>query len=391
MKKKSGNALLLIGMTLFLMSCGGEKKEQTESTEDSTAVESLVSQEPFGSMQDGQNVTLYTLKNKNGIEMGVINYGGIITTLKTPDKEDNYEDIVLGYDSLEEYIQNNPYFGAIIGRFGNRIADAKFSLDGKEYQLAANDGSNHLHGGIKGFDKVYWDIEVLDSVNEPSLKLSYLSPDGEEGYPGNLTVEVIYTLTNDDELKIDYKAETDKKTVLNLTQHTYFNLSGNPSQDILDHMLTINADTFLPVNDKLIPTGELKSVEGTPFDFTTSTVIGARINDENTQIQYGGGYDHCWVLNTEGNLEELAASAYDSTSGRVMEVYTTEPAIQFYSGNFLNGNNVGKGDIAYGKRSAFCLETQHFPDAPNQKDFPSVELNPGDTYKTTTIYKFSVK
>lgn len=393
MKEKLFKSYLpaIVFCCLFLASCGAKKEEANTASEDSVATESLVVREPFGEMPDGKNVTLYTLKNKNGLTMGVINYGGIIVSLKAPDKNGTFEDVVLGFDSLSDYIKNNPYFGAIVGRFGNRIANAKFTLDGQEHTLAANDGANHLHGGIKGFDKVYWEIAVIDSLDQPSIKLSYVSPDGEEGYPGTLDVEVVYTLTNEDALQIDYTATTDKKTVLNLTQHSYFNLSGNMEEDILDDILMINADTFLPVNRTLIPTGELQPVENTPFDFTEPTAIGARINDEHTQIAYGGGYDHCWVLNEEVDLENPAATVYDSTSGRFMEVFTTEPGIQFYAGNFLDGSNAGKGGTAYGKRSGLCLETQHFPDSPNQPEFPSVELNPGETYETTTIYKFSVK
>lgn len=320
--------------------------------------------------------------------MQVINYGGIITSLQVPDKKGVVEDVVLGYDSLAGYLRATPYFGAIVGRYGNRIGKGKFALDGKTYTLAQNNEGQHLHGGIKGFDKVYWTIEETSTPEGPSLLLHYTSKDMEEGYPGTLTVEVRYTLTDDNALKIDYHATTDKKTVVNLTQHTYFNLTGNGKRDILDHVLSLAADKYVPVAKTLIPTGKLATVDGTPFDFRTPTAIGARINGTHEQLVYGRGYDHCWVLN---DSTKAAATLYEPVSGRVVEVFTTEPGIQFYSGNFLDGSITGKGNVTYTKRFGLCLETEHFPDSPNQPSFPSVVLNPGETYKTQTVYRFSTR
>lgn len=346
----------------------------------------------FGQLQDRTPVDLYTLTNINGCEMKITNYGCIVVSLKVPDKDGMMGDVVLGYETLGEYIENNPYFGAVVGRYGNRIGGAKFTLDGVEYQLAANDGENHLHGGLKGFDKVLWKGEEISSREGPAVRFSYLSRDGEEGYPGNLTVEIRYTLTHDNELKIDYLATTDKKTVLNLTHHSYFNLAGAGNGDILGHEMIINADQFIPTRLGLIPTGELVSVKGTPFDFNTPTTIGSRIDQDDEQLRTGGGYDHCWVLNKSGeNSLELGVRVYEPNSGRVMELHTTEPGVQFYSGNFLDGSNVGKGGKVYEYRSAIVLEAQHFPDSPNQPQFPTVVLEPGEEYRKTTIYKFSVK
>jgi aldose 1-epimerase len=344
---------------------------------------------PFGQTQDGKPVTLYTLKNKRGVEMSVMNYGGIIVSLKVPDKNGKMEDVVLGFDSLSAYMRNNPFFGALVGRYGNRIAKGKFTLDGVTYTLPINNGENHLHGGPKGFDKAYWNIEV--PADSSSLRLTYQSADGEMGYPGNLSVEVLYSLTDADEVKIDYKATTDKKTIVNLTNHSYFNLTGDPAaNDILNHQLQLEADNFLPVDKGLIPTGKLKPVANTPFDFKSITPIGARIEKDDEQIKFGGGYDHCWALNRYDSSLRQVATVIEPNSGRRMEVFTTEPGIQFYSGNFLNGTVAGKKGVLYKKRSALCLETQHYPDSPNKPSFPSVVLNPGETYKTTTVYKFSV-
>jgi len=338
----------------------------------------------FGKTPDGENVDLYTLTNTNGLKAQIMTYGGIVTTLNVPDRDGHLGDIVSGYDTLDEYIKENPYFGALIGRCGNRIGKGKFTLNGVEYTLATNNGPNHLHGGIKGFDKVVWNAEQMETDEGPALKLNYLSKDGEEGYPGNLNCTVIYTLTNNDELKISYEAETDKDTVLNLTHHSYFNLGGHDSGDILGHELTLNADNYTPVDDDLIPTGEIKPVKGTPMDFTKPTAVGARID------QVKGGYDHNFVLNNSDGSLALAASVYEPKTGRVMEISTTEPAIQFYSGNFLDGSLKGKGAI-YNKHNAFCLETQHFPDSPNKPDFPSVVLKPGEKYTHLTVHKFSAR
>lgn len=376
----------------MLTSCK-TKTEQTETmtSSDSVAQSATITESPFGTLPDGTAVSLYKFKNTLGTEMTVTNLGGVIVALKTADRNGLFEDIVLGYDSLTGYIKAPSFFGALVGRYGNRIAKGKFTLDGQTYTLAKNNGENHLHGGLKGFDKVVWTATPSSSAEGASLKLTYLSKDMEEGYPGNLQVEVNYTLTNDNQLKIDYNATTDKKTVINLTNHSYFNLSGNTKRDILDHVLTISASKFLPVDKGLIPTGELKDVAGTPFDFTSPKVVGERIDSDDPQIKTGGGYDHCWVFDKATGALELGATLYDSTSGRYMEMFTTEPGTQFYSGNFLNGTVTGKFNTVYNKRYALCLETQHFPDSPNQPKFPSVVLSPGEVYKTQTIYKFSAK
>lgn len=377
-------------------SCTGssEKKETSEAINE-TSKEMNIVKSDFGKLEDGTSVSLFTLTNENGVEVKITNYGGIITSLKVPDKEGNLEDVVLGFDTLEGYTSEaykeaGPYFGAIIGRYGNRIANAKFTLDGEEYQLAPNNNPNHLHGGVKGYDKVVWEAEEMRTDDGVGLKLHYVSEDMEEGYPGTLTVDVVYTLTNDNEIVMDYKATTDKKTIVNLTNHSYFNLNGGKS-DILDHEVMINADKFIPVDRTLIPTGEIRDVEGTPFDFTSPTAVGAKIQEDNEQLKYGLGYDHCWVVNGNNGEMRLAATVYEPNSGRYMEVHSTEPGIQFYSGNFLDGSLTGSRDIVYKHRYGLALETEHFPDAPNQPDFPSVELNPGETYHTQTIYKFSTK
>ncbi len=351
----------------------------------------LPNHENFSTTFNGKEIKLFTLKNDNGLRVDITNYGGRIVTLIVPDKEGVFDDIVTGYHSIDEYLKSNEiYFGALIGRFANRIADGKFSIDGKEYTLAINNPPNHLHGGPGGFHHVVWEGVQL---NGQSLKLSYLSPHMEEGYPGNLQVTVQYTLNDDNELHIDYQATTDEKTVINLTSHAFFNLSGEGSQPIHDHMLKINADHYTPVDQTLIPTGAIAPVEGTPFDFNTYTRIGERINSDHQQIVFGLGYDHNWVLNKEAgaNGPGLAARVYDPVTGRKMEVFTTEPGMQFYSGNFLDGSDTGKRGEAYGHRTSFCLETQHFPDSPNQPDFPSTLLHPGEKYESRTVYRFSVK
>ena len=372
-------AVVLAG-SLALIGCGGTASEP--------APQSTIQSESFGTTTSGTPVTLYTLTNASGMQAKISTFGGAVVSLTAPDRDGNYADVVHGYDDLAGYERDSNYFGALIGRYGNRIGGAAFTLDGTAYTLPKNDSSNSLHGGPNGFNKQVWSAEEVPG-QEAAVKLSYLSADGEAGYPGNLQVTVTYTLTNDDALRIDYEATTDKKTVVNLTNHSYFNLAG--TGDILNHELMIAADRFTPVDRGLIPTGELRPVEGTPFDFTTATAIGARINADDEQINFGGGYDHNWVLNSGGGSLALAATLYDPASGRFMEVETTEPGIQFYSGNFLNGRATGKNGVAYAKRSALCLETQHFPDSPNKPDFPSTVLNPGDTYRTTTVYRFSAK
>jgi aldose 1-epimerase len=343
----------------------------------------------FGKTKDGKAVEIYTLTNSRGSEARIITYGGTVVSLKVPDKQGKFGDVVLGFDSIADYEKHTAFFGALIGRYGNRIAKGKFTLDGRGYSLATNNGENHLHGGVKGFDKVVWTAKPSTDQNGANLELTYLSVAGEEGYPGNLNIKVVYTLTEDNKLKIVYSATTDKATVVNLTHHSYFNLAG--AGDILDHRLTLNADRFTPTDSGSIPTGVLANVKGTPFDFTNETAIGARIGQENEQLKFGHGYDHNWVLNRKGKGVELAARAYDPTSGRVMEVLTTEPGIQFYSGNFLDASVPGKGGKSYPLRSGFCLETQHFPDSPNRSNFPSTVLRPGQTYSQTTIYAFSVR
>jgi aldose 1-epimerase len=349
-----------------------------------------IERRPYGEVE-GNAVDLYTLTNANGLEMRVTNYGGIVVSCMVPDRAGHTEDIVLGYNQLEGYVKNNPYFGCIVGRYGNRIAQAKFTLEGQEYTLAQNDGENNLHGGIKAFDKVVWDARARMGDERVGVAFQYRSQDGEEGFPGNLDVTVTYTLTNDDAFRIDYFATTDKTTVVNLTNHSHWNLAGEGSGDILGHELMLNADHFTPVDEGLIPTG-IETIEGTPFDFRIPTAIGARIDNDDEQLNFGKGYDQNWVLNKEQEgAMTLAATVYEPQSGRFMEVFTTEPGIQFYTGNFLDGTVIGKSGKAYESRNAFCLETQHYPDSPNNPDFPSVVLKPGEEYKTATIYKFSTK
>ncbi len=344
--------------------------------------------QPFGKIGSNE-ILLFTLNNSNGITIKITNYGGIITSLAVPDKKGKKENIVLGYDNLEEYLKKPFYYGAIIGRYSNRIANGTFLLNNKQYQLSINDYPNHIHGGIIGFNNVIWNANPIEGDDFIGLELSYLSKDMEQGYPGNLTVKVKYILTNNNELKIDYFATTDKETIINLTQHSYFNLSGNLNSEILNHYLKINADKFLPINKKLIPKGDLESVKHTPFDFTAFEQIGARLNDKHVQLGFASGYDHTWVLNKKGKSLRKAAIVYHKESGRCMELFTTKPGIQFYSGNFLcNSDNKINGNIVY-KRKGFCLETQYFPNSPNEPSFPSTVLLPGEQYKESTVFKFS--
>ena len=341
----------------------------------------------------GTPVDEVTLKNSHGVELHAISYGGIITSLKVPDRAGKPGDIVLGFDQPESYWADPPppFFGAIVGRYGNRIGKGKFTLDGKPYSLATNNGVNHLHGGNKGFDKVLWTITTKDAPEGSQAIFSRTSKDGEEGYPGNLQVRVTYTLTEKNELIVDYHATTDKATPVNLTQHSYFNLAGEGSGDILGHQLTIDADRYTPVDDTLIPTGELAPVQGTPFDFRQPTAIGARIDQDNPQLKNGKGYDHNWVLTRKGTGLQHAARLTDPKSGRTMDVATTEPGLQFYSGNFLDGTIKGKAGHVYAHRSGLCLETQHFPDSPNKPKFPSTILQPGKAYESRTVFTFSAK
>jgi aldose 1-epimerase len=348
-----------------------------------------ITKAPFGKTKDGKSVEIYTLTNSRGSETAIITYGGAVVSLRMPDKNGKLGDVVLGFDSIADYERHAAYFGALIGRYGNRIAKGKFTVDGEEFSLATNNGENHLHGGVRGFDKVVWSAKPSTDKKGARLELNYLSIDGEEGYPGNLKVKVVYSLTEDNKLTIVYSATTDKTTVVNLTHHSYFNLAGGG--DVLDHRLMLNANQFTPTDRGSIPTGELANVAGTPFDFTKETAIGSRIGQENEQLVFGRGYDHNFVLNRKGSGVELAARVFDPNSSRVMEVLTTEPGIQFYSGNFLDGSIPGKGGKQYPFRSGFCLETQHFPDSPNHKNFPSTVLRPGQRYSQTTIYAFSVR
>jgi aldose 1-epimerase len=384
-RSRRAGAAFVAALTL-LIAWGCSPKE--------AAMSRSVTQAPFGTTPDGEAVEIYTLENPHGIEVRAMTYGGIIVSLKTPDRSGALGDIVLGYDDLAHYVANSPYFGAIIGRYGNRIAKGRFTLDGQTYTLAVNNGPNALHGGLKGFDKRVWKAHSVQTDSTVGVVFQYHSPDGEEGYPGNLDAQVTYTLKDDDELVIDYYATSDKATPVNLTQHSYFNLAGDGSGDVLGQELMINADSYTPVDSTLIPTGEIAPVEGTPFDFRELTAIGARIADDNQQLKNGGGYDHNFVLNrTEADSGKLvhAAEAVDPKTGRTLDIYTTEPGIQFYSGNFLDGTIIGKGGHVYGHRDAFCLETQHFPDSPNEPSFPSTVLRPDQEYRSETVWKFGVQ
>ncbi|KAA6439962.1 galactose mutarotase [Dyadobacter flavalbus] len=371
--------LLTALISICMFSCSKTNQEEK--------MISTISKETFGELPDGQKAELYTLTNGNGMTVNITNYGGIITKLTAPDKSGAWTDVVLGFDSLAPYLKDSPYFGALIGRYGNRIAKGKFTLNGKEYSLPVNNGPNSLHGGLKGFDKVLWKATEIKKDSVVGLQLEYLSKDMEEGYPGNLTVKVTYTLDNDNALSINYTATTDKPTVINLTNHSYFNLTGL-KRDILNHEVTLVSDSIVPVDKNLIPTGKLRAVEGTPFDFRKSVKINDGISKTDEQLTNAGGFDHCWVIKrTEPGLM-LFATVKEPESGRKMEVFTTEPAVQFYTGNFLDGSLKGK-NATYVKRFGFCLETEHYPDSPNQPQFPSTVLNPGDTYNTTTKYRFS--
>ncbi|WP_232064529.1 aldose epimerase family protein [Rhodocytophaga rosea] len=394
MKNKIPYFLAGIFFLSLAAGCSQKSENTTASQEDTTQTTTATQPETqmnlqkvsFGKLSDGREVQLYTLTNKNGMTVKITNYGAIVTSIVTPDKTGKMGDVVLGFDSLKPYTGEHPYFGAVVGRYGNRIAKGKFTLDGKTYTLATNNGENHLHGGIMGFGKVLWDAQEAGTADEPGVKLTYVSKDGEEGYPGTLTSTVTYTLTNDNELKIAYTAQTDKATPLNLTNHSYFNLAAGQAQDALNHVVTLNADRYTVIDKGFIPTGELRPVKGTPMDFTQPHPIGERI------AQVEGGYDHNYVLNKPSEKEmSLAATVYEPGSGRYMEVFTTQPGVQFYSGNFLDGKLTGKNGAVYKKHYGFCLETQHFPDSPNQSKFPSSILKPGETYNEATTYKFSVK
>lgn len=367
--------LLLLGVILFTGCSKGPK----------------ITKESFGKLKDGKEISIYTLVNAKGFKARITNYGAKIVSIEVPDRNGKLADVTMGYKNAEGYEAGDHYFGSIVGRYANRIAKGKFTLDGTDYKLAINNAPNSLHGGPTGFHSQVWTAEVIQKDNYPSLKLTYHSPDIQEGYPGNMDVTVIYTWSADNALKIEYEATADKNTVCNLTNHVYFNLKGEGNGDILDHVVMINADAFTPVDSTLIPTGELKPVKGTPFDFLTPTAVGKRINEKDTQLILGKGYDHNFVLNTKNSLSVLAASDYEPASGRLLEVYTTEPGIQFYSGNFLDGTQTGKSGKPYNHRNGMCFEAQVFPDSPNHPAFPSCVLKKGDKYTQTTIYKFSTK
>ncbi|WP_116125332.1 aldose epimerase family protein [Lewinella sp. IMCC34183] len=381
---------LFLLVLCLLFACGPADTADTGSTGDSEGPGLSVSETAFGSTDEGE-VTQYTLENENGMRVSVINYGGIITHIYAPDRDGQLADVLVGFDSLSGYTGDNPYFGALIGRYGNRIAKGQFTLNGETYQLPTNDGPNSLHGGNMGFNRKLWQMRALEESDRVGVELTGTSPDGEMGYPGKLDVTVRYWLDNDNALTLEYEATTDQATPVNLTNHAYFNLAG--SGDILGHELTINAAEFTPVDETLIPIGELRDVEGTPFDFQSATPIGDRIDQDNEQLTLGKGYDHNYVLDASGSGLHEAAFVYEPGSGRTLDVKTTEPGIQFYSGNFLDGTLTGKGDQPIAYRTGFCLETQHFPDSPNQdsEDFPSTILEPGDIYESTTVYTFGTR
>jgi aldose 1-epimerase len=373
--------IIVITIISFLMvSCQKSKEEKT-----------MIEKKLFGKLSDGSDVYLFTLKNQSGAIAEITNFGAIVVSLQVPDRNGKLGDVILGYDSLKGYVNDKSFQGSIVGRYGNRIDKGKFKIGDKSYQLDINDGENHLHGGKNGFYKALWKAEPVESMTDPALKLTYISKDGEDGYPGNVTITVTYTLTKDNELKIDYEGTTDQPTILNPTHHSYFNLTGDPNNTILNHELMIDADNITPVNSTLITTGKYEKVDNTPFDFRKPAKIGLRINDKDEQLEYGKGYDHNWVLNNWDKKVKMAATLYDSLSGRFMELLTDQPGLQFYSGNFLDGSIVGKEGIKYNYRTGLCLEAQHFPDSPNKPNFPSVLLKPGEIYKQTTIYKFLTK
>jgi aldose 1-epimerase len=366
----------------------GQTIMSTNASQGSGGSKPGVTRSAFGRATDGTPVDLYILANKNGVEVRVITYGGIVTSIRVPDRDGRFADVVHGFDTIDGYLQAHPYFGAIVGRYGNRIGKAQFSLNGQTHKLAANDGPNHLHGGVKGFDKFVWQAEPLPAG--VGVALARTSPDGEEGYPGALKTRVTYTLTDANQLAIEYQATSDKATPVNLTSHSYFNLAGHDSNTILNHELTLYADRYTPVDSTLIPTGIMAPVEGTPMDFRKATRIGARIDQPHEQLKFGRGYDHNWVLTRSGDGLAPAARLVDPKSGRTLEVATTEPGVQFYTGNFLDGTLKGKGGAVYKHRSALCLETQHYPDSPNQPGFPSTILKPAETLRSRTVFSFGV-
>lgn len=378
---------LFLCICMSISSCKSSSQSGTENMEQVLSI----SAKPYGQMDQGQ-VTEYTMVNEKGMIVKIINYGAIITTIMVPDREGAIDDVVLGFDNLEDYLAPHPFFGAVVGRYGNRIGGAQFELDGITYTLAKNNGENHLHGGIKGFDKYLWQSDTIKKADRVGVHLIRTSPDMEEGYPGTLEVRLTYWLDNNNNLGIDYEANSDKPTICNLTNHSYFNLGGKNAADVLSHEVMIKSENITPVDAGLIPTGDLLPVEGTPFDFRQPVAIGERVDDNHEQIRLGGGYDHNFVIRRETPSDlELIASVFDRNSGRFMEVLSKEPGVQFYSGNFLDGSLTGKNGKQYVKRSGLCLETQYFPDSPNKPAFPSVRLDPGEIYETSTVYRFSVK
>jgi aldose 1-epimerase len=378
---------MIISAAIIRQVTMGAHEDQSGGT---VALTRGVTRAAFGTTRDHIPVEIYTLTNANGVELRAMTYGGIITSLKVPDRSGRFGDIVLGFDTIDGYLKDPQYFGALIGRYGNRIAKGQFTLGGTTFKLAANNAPNHLHGGVKGFDKVLWNAMQAEGAEGVSVTFTRTSPDGEEGYPGNLHVSVRYMLTDQNELAIDYRATTDKATPVNLTQHSYFNLAAD-SGDVLGHELMLNASRSTPVDETLIPTGELAGVEGTPFDFQKATAIGARLDPDDVQVKYGQGYDHNWILDRTGAGLQRAALVVEPKSGRTLDIATTEPGIQFYSGNFLDGTITGKGGQVYKPRAGFCLETQHYPDSPNHPEFPSAILQPGQIYASKTVFTFGVQ
>lgn len=389
--KRSFFGITIFSISLLNINCKDNQKDENKEITPQKMESVSIEKKAYGKTPTGETVDCFKLKNNKGMEVDIITYGGIITSLKVPNKKGVSEEVVIGYNSLEQYTKANPYFGAIIGRYGNRIAKGEFSIDGNKYSLPKNDGPNHLHGGVNGFNRVVWTAIDSKGGEEATLKLKYISKDMEEGYPGNLTVFVTYTLKNDNTLDVYYEASTDKSTIVNLTQHSYFNLSSDFSKTILGHQITINADKLVSIDATLIPTGKLMDVTNTPFDFRKPKTIGEDIEVADDQLKKGKGYDHCWVLNEQNKGNRFVASAYNSESGRLLEIYTDQPGIQFYTGNFLDGTLPKRDQGFYSHRTGFCLETQHYPDSPNQKDFPSVILKPGEKYETKTSFKFSVR
>jgi aldose 1-epimerase len=376
-------------LMLLAASACGRPGDRAPAVVEPIAKQGGFTQAPFGRV-DGKEIFLYTLTNAHGMELRAMSYGATIVSLRVPDRDGRSDDVVLGFDALDGYLQPEPYLGAIVGRYGNRIAKGRFTLDGKTYQLATNNGPNHLHGGVKGFDKAVWEAEPFDRDGQSGVVFTHASPDGDEGYPGTLNARVTYTLTPANELIVDYSATTDKATPINLTQHSYFNLAGAGTGEILNHQLTLDADRFTPVDATLIPTGDLAPVEGTPFDFRRPTAIGARIGADHPQLKYGNGYDHNWVLNGEPGRLRHAARLVEPTSGRTLDVSTTEPGVQFYTGNFLDGTLTGRSGRVYKRRYGLCLETQHFPDSPNHPTFPSTILRAGEHFQSKTVFAFGV-